>query len=438
MSDQPASSVPPQNIDAERELLGAALTLDGIVVAVQAEIGLRVGDFYFDRHRAIWEAMLTLAGKDTPISELTLADHLSAEGLAEAGGQDYLGQLGAMVNNPGAFLTHARIVQEKARWRRRLTAGQEIQAAALEGDAEAFARAQALLADDPSHERAMHNADRQKDSLYELIEGQGKAEFYWPIEKLNALQSGGMRRGQLIVVSGYTNEGKSHFAGQILDGNRKHGRVCLYDNEMQPVEQAARRAVRLGSKLDYGKLLNGKLDDEERSELMKQLNRDEIYWPIVDIAGWTPQEVALHIRQHRFDLVVIDILHNFPFSEEREIAKAVAEFKAAARLANCVIVLVAHVNRAGVDSSGKRRRPTRHDLRWSGEIENLADAVCFVYREQDAETKEPTEDGFIYFDKCRGGGLGAEQVRFVTGRLRFQREEALPDSHWTDNGGPRW
>jgi replicative DNA helicase len=229
-----------------------------------------------------------------------------------------------------------------------------------------------------------------------------------------------MRRGQLIVLSGYTNEGKSHFAAQLLDLNRKHGRVCLYDNEMDPAEQAARRATRLTG-VPYGALLDGGLSRDESSRVAAYLGKD-LHWPIVDTSGWTVEEVALHVRQYRWDFVVVDILHNFPFENEREIAAAVARLKAAARLAKCCIVLVAHVNRGGIQS-GIRRRPVRSDLRWSGEIENLADAVCFVYREQDAETYEPTEDGVVFFDKCRGGKLGGQAVRFDSNRLCFEARE---------------
>lgn len=412
--------VPPQDISAEEQTLGAMLVIQEAITAVQSELGLRPEDFYLDRHRVIFNALLQLAGDGKPTDEILVADLLArgdGKELEKAGGRDYVALLSAQVAAAGNFLHYATIVRDKARWRRQLAAGQEIQAAALAEDVEQLARAQALLTDDATHDRAMYDVERQKDLVYDLMEGKAKAEFFWPFAKLNVLQSGGMRRGQLIVLSGYTNEGKSHFAGQILDVNRKHGRVCLYDNEMDPAEQAARRATRTTG-APYGKLLDGKLEREDYASVVSHLN-GPVHWPIVDTAGWTVEEVALHIRQHRWDLVVIDILHNFPFDDERQIAAAVARLKAAARLANCVIVLVAHVNRGGT-IGGVRRRPLRSDLKWSGEIENLADAVCFVYRLQDEETLEPTEDGAIYFDKCRGGKLGGPAVRFNPERLTFE------------------
>lgn len=414
-----AEQVPPQEIRAEQELLGAALTIKSTIGAIQADVGLRPEDFYRRDHGRIWATMLDLLADGKPVDELVLGNELAKdpEALAAVGGRDRLAEL-ALPSNPGNAIHYAEIIRDKARWRRRIDAASAIREAADAEDTDKFASAQAMLTDDVSHDRAMYDAERQRELVYELIEGKAKAEFFWPLSKLNVLQSGGMRRGQLIVLSGYTNEGKSLFAAQLLDLNRRHGRVCLYDNEMDPVEQVARRASRLTG-VPYGALLDGDLSPEETKRAMRFLNsEDAVHWPIVDTSGWTVEEAALHIRQYRWDFVVVDILHNFPFDDERQLSAAVARLKAAARLARCCIVLVAHVNRGGVER-GKRRRPVRSDLRWSGDIENLADAVCFVYRQQDEETLEPTEDGVIYFDKCRGGKLGGQGVRFDSGRLRF-------------------
>lgn len=409
----------PHDVRAEEELLGAMLTRDPVFGGVQAEIGLRPQAFYRADHQIIFAAMLRLAADGKPITELTVGNELAKdpELLVKAGGRDRLAML-SLPESPGHALHYAEIVRDKARWRSRFDAGRLISEAAVAEDSEGFASGQSLLTDEPSHDRALYDVERQRDLVYELMEGRAKAEFFWPFDKLNRLQSGGMRRGQLIVVSGYTNEGKSHFAAQLLDVNRKHGSVCLYDNEMDPVEQAARRVTRMTG-ISYGDLMDGALNVAEARRTIDYLKKDELHWPIVDTGGWTVEEVALHIRQHRFDFVVVDILHNFPFDNEREIAASVARLKAAARLAKCCIVLVAHVNRSGVQG-GMRRRPVRSDLRWSGEIENLADAVCFVYRKQDPETYEPTELGAIYLDKCRGGKLGGQAVRFNPERLTFE------------------
>ena len=411
--------VPPQNIQAEESVLGAMLVAEPALATVISEIGLAAEDFYLEKHATIFACIHDLVSAGKAVDELIVSDSLAQRGEVDGvGGKHYISELAAKVPAAGNAKHYAEIVQSAARWRRRLAAGQLIQEAALASDDEKFTTAQGRLADGPGQERVLYDADRQRDLIFELIEGKRKAEFFWPFPKLNRLQDGGMRRGQLIVLSGYTNEGKSHVAGQLLDVNRKHGRVCLYDNEMEPDEQAARRAARVGG-VPYGALMDGSLDKAQRSQAMKFLNAEDLHWPIVDTSGWTVEEVCLHIRQYRWDFVVIDILHNFPFDDERQLSASVARLKAAARLAQCCVVLVAHVNRTGVER-GRRRRPVRSDLRWSGDIENLADAVCFVYRKQDEDTLEPTPEGYVYFDKCRGGELGGQKVHFNSERLRFE------------------
>jgi replicative DNA helicase len=432
------AQTPPQNIEVEESLLGAMLVSDAVPAAVKAEVGLRADDFYFDKHGLIFTAVTTLAGEGKPTDEIAVAEALGPE-LDKAGGRHYISELAAKVPSAGNWHHYATIIREKSVWRLRLAAGLQMQEAAYTGDGDAFARAHALLSQDNAHRNSHFDVERQNELLWEMMEGRSKAEFFWPFEKLNRLQKGGMRRGQLIVVSGYTNEGKSHFAGQLLDVNRKHGSVCLYDNEMDPEEQASRRANRITGVPDE-KIADGTLSRDQRQKLLRYMNDDSLHWPIEDIAGWSVDEVALHIRMKRWDFVVIDILHNFPFDDERQIAAAVARLKQAARLANCVIILVAHVNRGGTKPDGFRRRPVRSDLKWSGEIENLADAVLFVYRKQDEITGEPADTGAIYFDKCRGGKLGGVATRFNAEHLSFEldRDEDPDDRPLAVAGDPGW
>ena len=408
----------PQDTGAEEQLLGSLLTL-GQIGAVSAETHLAAEDFYRDANGTIYRAIQALAERGMGIDAVTVADELRLRGtLEEAGGASRLAELEVGTRAPGNAIHHAKIVSECSLWRRRLRASRDLQVAALGRDSAGYDQAMQALGEQATPPDAFYGADRQRDLVYELMEGRGKADFVWPFSKLNTLQSGGMRRGQLVIVSGYTNEGKSHFADQLLDTNRKHGaRVCLYDNEMSPQERAARRVTRMTG-IPYGRLLDGKLEEHQREKALGYLNQGE-FWPIVDTAGWSAEEIASHIRHHRWDLAVVDILHNIPFADERELSASVASLKAAAKLAGCCIVLVCHVNRGGVER-GKRRRPVRSDLRWSGDIENLADVVCFVYREQDETTLEATEDAWVYFDKCRGGRLGAEKARFNPLRLRFE------------------
>lgn len=414
-------AVPPIDIQAEEQVLGASMTRDNVLGAIQAEVQLRPDDFYYERHGSIFAAMLRLVADGKPTDEITVVDALKQRGDLDAvGGRAYLSELATKVNG-WDVVHHAERLRLKARWRQRLHGARLMaQAALTENDAE-FAQAQTVLTEGLTNETAIYDEDRQRDIIFELLEGQSKPEFFWPFDKLNRLQSGGMRRGQLIVLSGYTNFGKSHLASQVLDSNRKHGRVALYDNEMGVDEIAVRRMNRQAG-IPYSAIMGGSPDERQRTAAMRFLNKQGMGWPIVKVAGWSVDEVCHHIRQFRWDLVVIDLLHNFPFSEERELADMVRRIKMTGKQANCTIVLCAHVSRKGADG-GKKRPPILSDLRWSGEIENMADVVCFVHREQEDEAPfDPLPESHVYFAKCKGGKIGAVKTRFDDRHLRFEAE----------------
>lgn len=413
-------AAPPTNLRAEEELLGAAMATD-CLGAIQAEINLEPSTFYLERHQLIFRAMLSLLREAKPVTEITVAEVMKQQGTFAQlpAGQDTLSKMASNVERPGAAMHYAETIREKSRWRQRLLAGQEIQAAAAAEDNDRFAEGQSLLAEGVTHHNAVFDEDRQRDLIYELLEGRSKPDFYYPFQKLNQLAAGGMRSGQLIVLSGYTNFGKSVLADQFLDVNRKHGSVAKYDNEMEPEEVAVRRLNRLAG-VSYSAIMSGEIDQKQREDAMRFLNKQDMGWPIIRCAGWSVDEVCHHIRQYRRDLVVIDLLHNFAFNEERELAAMVRRIKMTGKQANCTIVLCCHVNRKGAEG-GKKRPPLLSDLRWSGEIENMADAVCFVHREQeDHPPHDPLSESYIYFAKMKGGKIGGVKAEFNSKYLRFE------------------
>lgn len=422
MTATAVAPIEPIDRAAEQQLLGALLSI-GKLGAVIAETRLAPEHFSRTVYADIYRAMLALRDRSVVLDLVTVADELQKRGkLEEVGGKAYLSELelsatGRELN----AISHARIVVDKAKWRQRLAAGQEIRDASIAEDPEKYATAAEKLAEGVETPDSFYGEDRQRDLIFDLMQGKSKAEFAWPFPKLNTLQSGGMRRGQLIIVSGHTGDGKSLLGGQILDVNHANGRrVRLYTNEMSVEEEAARRVTRQTG-VPYSALMDGKLTDGQRRKVMDYLNSSSL-WPMIDIAGWSGVETAHHIRAHRPDLAVIDILHNFAFNEEREIAAIVKTFKAAAKIANCCVIVVAHIGR-GATEKGRRRQPRRSDLKWSGDIENLADAICFVYRMQDEETLEILNDGYVYFDKVRGGRIGSQKAHVNPFRLEWELSE---------------
>lgn len=417
-------SVPAQDLQAEENVLGALLVTSGMT-QVLGELQLAPGHFYREQHRLAFAAMVALHERDVPLDAITVRDELERTGKLEAaGGAAKLSGYASGVAVPGNVMHYGAIVLRKAEWRQRRIGAQLATAAVDEEDPERLAEAQELLQAEVVRDSALVDEEAQREVVWALLEGQAKAEFVWPFDRLNQASSGGMRRGQVNIIAGYTGDGKSQFADQVLDVNGKRWRVALYDNEMTVEERVARRTTRLLG-TPHGKLVGGKLTEADKIDIMNRLGTMPA-WPMVQVAGWTPDEVAHHIRLHRWDMAVIDILHNFKFHDERELSSAVATFKAAASQANCCIVLVAHIKR--INDAGRRRPPNRHDLRWSGDIENLAHTICFVYRRQDTDVSPPEilAEGDVYFDKCRGGVLASVPARFSERRLRWEPRDEEP------------
>jgi replicative DNA helicase len=435
----PDPTIPPQNLEAEASVLGAAMVTDSALPAVIAETHLRPEHFYRERHRIIFAAILRLADVGKPVDALTVSNELQIQGkLQEAGGTEQVSELASTVPAPGNALHYAQIVVEKAQWRHRLEASYLLQRTSLDQDEDGFAVAQAQLGEDLVHATSMVDEDGRRDMLWEIAEGGARAEFPYPFDSLNRPLAGGGRRGEVAILSAYRNEGKSHIAGEMLDLNRKHAkRVCLYDNESSAKKQSARAAVRQHG-VPWDPFMRGELDERGRKRLLEHANSG-IFWPIVPCQGWTAQEVCHHIRRHGWDMVAIDLLHNFRFKDERELSDMFTLFKATAALANCFILLIAHVNRGGI-IGGLRRRPTMSDLRWSGDLENKADIVSFVWRYQvgnlpgardvrEGEGLSQTNLGFLWHDKIRDGDVdvASQAVAFNPGRLRFEARDLLPE-----------
>lgn len=423
------AAAPPQDLDAEASVLGAMMVTD-VLAAVIAETHLEAGHFYRERHRIVFRAILALSEAGKPIEALTVRDELRVHGkLEEAGGSDAVSEYASTVPVPGNALHYARIVVEKAQWRHRLTTSHRLQVAAREQDAEAFAAAEGQIGQDFISAGSYVDEEAQQDTLAELAQGGARADFVTPFARLNNALDGGLRRGELVVLSAYTREGKSHLGDMTLDVNQKRGDgpYCCYSNEGSLRKRVARRAARQHG-VPFGALMRGDLDQDGHKRLNEHLNYGTM-WPYVGCHGWTPREVCYDIRRRRWGLVLVDHLHRFRFKDERELSNAVSLFSETAAIAECCIVLICHVNRGGIGPDGQRRRPVCSDLRWSGDIENIADIVWFLWRYQDPKTAEQLERGFTYLDKARDADAGhaSQPVMFNSRRLRFDLRELDPD-----------
>lgn len=403
----------PVNIEAEQSVLGSMLTTARVINPVLAESGLLAEHFYLDSHRAIFTAIRELHEHGEPVDAITVAERCGIE-------REKLLAMAAKVPAPGHAAQHARMVIEKADLRRL----QEAAKGVLEGIERGEESAGELIGE---ARRALDGATPAGDPYlspaaladyaYQVADGgQGGETFPWPFDRLDAL-SGGIRTGQLVLIAGWTHHGKSAFAGQLLESVSSSGaRACLYFNEMDAEEHIGgwlQRSRGIPS-LDF---VRGKLRAADQRTLTDALNAG-FPFGMCPVAGWDAHKIAAHIRLHRWDVAVVDILHNIHYEDERDLSNAVTAFVEAAKLAECAVVLVAHLNRGRLQGA-QRPLPSLRDLRGTGDLENKADIVCFVHREQDDTSYEPTAESQIFLAKCRGGRLGGFEARFDQDRIRF-------------------
>ena len=423
-----ARNIPPVAIESEEELLGSILVSPGALDAVLVELHLAPEHFYLEKHAELFGCMVSMHDRGVQIDEILVIDELRSRGKIEAaGGAHYVSELAARVAAVTTFMRHAEIVIYKAQWRQRLAAGQEIQQAAYDQNTMRLAKAEELLAKEIVHGSADYDPDQLADIAYEMLESDGVEAFPWPFERLNYLTAGGIRRGELVVVSGHTSHGKSVFLDQLLDSSAKRGKkVRLYMNEMD-LEQRVSRALNRRTGVPYAKLVQGKTTPDDARKVMAELNRG-LPWGITHIPGWTAEEVGHHIRRRRWDLAVVDHLHEFDYEGEEDLRRMISGFARVAKIANCAVVVGAQLNERRVVSN-ILPRPTISDIKGSSQIKQAADTVCFVYREQDPDTAEPLPQSSIYLSKGRNQGVGGMRARFNKYRLRFETvEDEKPDA----------
>lgn len=407
------------HLDLEENVLGAMLVTERAVDAVLTS-GLRAEHLTRPRSRLIYKAIAKLADEGEPIDTLTVPEFLRKHGkLEEVGGADTIHALAASTAVPGNAAHHAARLIEAAEWRARVAAAEAIVTAARSEDPAALADAEAQLAAAETRSSSEFDAIRQAELIWDLAEGNHPAALPWPFPRMTDRCP--LRRGELAVLSGYTNTGKSHVADMCLDTWQKNGIPgALYTNEGR-VSMRVTRRIQRHTGITARQIERGNLDKAQHEALNRELNRPS--WPIVHVAGWTASEVAHHIRRNRPHACVVDLLNRFPIDNrvglDREYGQIVNVLADAAQQAECAVVLVAQVNRGSVQGhTAARRKPAIFDLKGSADIENAADVVAFIFRDRDPDG-EMEHDGEFYFDKTRDGGLAMVPVTFNERYLRF-------------------
>jgi replicative DNA helicase len=422
----------PHDLDAERAVLGAVLLAGGseLVNGLATENGLRAEHFYRESHAHIWRAMLALEREGAGVDALTVRNRLEqANALAAAGGRAELDQLSGVVPAVGNVRSYAAAIIEQARWRGRIMAATGMLEASSTFDEDAFTEAEsALAAGDGTSMDALLTPERLGERFYDWLADDGRDVIPTPFRRLDELLRGGLRPGATTVVAGWTSMGKSTLADAFLECARVAGvTACAYINEMSDEERVARLvAARTGVAFD--KILGKDLTPGEWKRVLDELPR--LPFAIQPCAGWNVEQIARHVRRHRWGVFLVDLATLIPASTTQEWADVSKTLTIAARQSGGHGLIVLQLNQTRNEAAA-RPHPALRDLKWGGAWADDAQNVLFVHRE-DVEVAdgifEPGADGYIRAAKVRNGRTGMVRVSLDPWRLRF----IDPDEHRAD------
>jgi replicative DNA helicase len=429
----------PCNLEAERSILGAILLDDkAIHSAVES---LRKEDFYLESHRRIFEKMFALTADGTAVDLVTLKNELQrSDELESAGGAAYLASLTDGLPRAVNIEHYAQIVKEKATLRRLIQISSEIMARSYQSEEDALD----ILGD---IERAIFEiANRQfqtgfapieplVSSVYKHIEEvanrktpiTGVETGFVELDKLTA----GLHPSDLIIVAARPGLGKTSLCLNIAQfvALKKRQSVGVFSLEMSK-EQLVKRLLCAEAEIDSHKVNTGFLNKEDWIKLGQAaglLSQSKMF--IDDTAGMTITEMRSKARrlslEHGLDLLIVDYLQLMSGSSQRienrtqEISQISRGLKALAKEINVPVVAISQLNRA-IEARRGDHRPQLSDLRESGSIEQDADIVMFIFREDGMNPAEENSGvAEIIVGKQRNGPTGSFQLAFLKQFTKF-------------------
>ena len=438
-------NLPPQNIEAEGSVLGAMMVSETSIDPVMLEVRLREDDFYLDRHRAIFDAIRRLHEASSPVDALTVSDALDRQGaLEDAGGKDYVQSLVSTVRAAGNARHYGKIVKEQALLRRLRTAAQRIQQSVEEraDDPDRLAeQAEALLfdvahSDSANDFKQLHDIlDAEVTKLEALANGDG--EMTGTPSGFRDLDSitGGFQPANLVVIAARPSMGKSALVANIAENvASKHNRpVAFFSLEMSETE-LAQRFIATRARISSDKLRKGRVSRKDWPRVLKacnELSQAPLY--IDDSSDIGMLELfakarRLHSQEQArggLGLIIVDYLQLMRPDDTRanrveQVAQISRGLKILARQLNVPVIGISQLSRAP-EQRGNDKRPILSDLRESGQIEQDADLVAFIYRDEYYNREESEEQGIaeIIIAKHRNGPTGIVKLVFLESYPRF-------------------
>lgn len=430
--------IPPQNIDAEMSLLGAILIDEEVLADIADQISAK--DFYDKRHEMIFSAMLKLYEKHAPIDLLTLSEELKkTANLRAIGGAAYLSELTNYVPSSAHAASYAELVAAAATRRRLIRAGATISDLAFSDEAEIgeiLSRAESdLYSVSENNEKSdliplenilAESFDRIEELSRDKSKLRGVRTNFRDLDKLTA----GLQKSDLIILAARPAMGKSTFAQNIAYNvaTKEQKAVLIFNLEMSN-SQTVDRMLAEASGVDSWNIRTGNLNEEDFMKISAAMG-DMAEAPIFfdDTPGISVLEMRTKARRqaHKtpLGLIIVDYLQLMSASGYRgdnrvqEVSDISRGLKLMARELDVPVVALSQLSRTV--ESRPDKRPMLSDLRESGSIEQDADIVMFLYREDyynpDTERQHITE---LILAKHRNGPTGKVELYFHPDKLKF-------------------
>lgn len=436
-----ALKVAPHSIEAEQSVLGG-LMLDNNAVDKVIDV-VSESDFYRKDHRLIFRAILDLSSNSQPYDVITVSDWLTQhKQLEQAGGLAYLGGLAKNTPSAANIASYADIVRERAILRQLISASTEIcescfntegqRSSKILDDAE---KQIFKIAEDgakgrkdfiPIKDLLVTTVDRI-DALFQQDDPiTGVATGYTEFDAMTS----GLQPGDLVIVAGRPSMGKTTFAMNIAENAaiKLQVPVAIFSMEM-PGEQLSMRMLSSIGRIDQHRIRTGRLDDDDWPRLTSAVGLlAEAKMFIDDSPALTPNELRSRARrlkrEHGLGLIVIDYLQLMQSSGRQEnrtneISEISRSLKSLAKELNVPVVALSQLNRSLEQRPNKR--PVMSDLRESGAIEQDADLISFIYRDEVYNEDSPDKGtAEIIIGKQRNGPIGTVRLTFLGQYTRFE------------------
>ncbi len=433
--------VPPHSIEAEQSVLGG-LMLDNEAWLQVVERVIE-GDFYRRDHSEIFRAIEALANDGKPYDVVTLAEWLQQnEQLETIGGLQYLAQLSENTPSAANIAAYADIVRERSVLRSLVRIGTDIADSGYRTEGRSAdelldSAERMVFAIAERESRGKRGFRRVKDLLVDALDRidllfqrdnpiTGVATGFYEVDTMTS----GLQPADLVIVAGRPSMGKTAFAVNIAQhaAIKESLPVAMFSMEM-PSEQLAMRMLSSLGRIDQHKIRTGKLGDDDWPRLTHAVGiLSEVNMYIDDTPALSPGELRTRCRrlarEHGLGLVVVDYLqlmqvHGSKENRATEISEISRSLKALAKELNVPVMALSQLNRSLEQRQDKR--PVMSDLRESGAIEQDADVIMFIYRDE-VYDEDSVDKGIaeIIIGKQRNGPIGTRKLRFFGEYTTFE------------------